>query len=171
MPTNLYGPGDNYHPQNSHVMASFIRKFYEASVNSSQSVKCWGTGTPFREFLHVDDLGDAVVFALENWDPSSINAPKDENNNEITILNVGSGKDISIKELAYKISNLVNYKGKIIWDSKKPDGTPRKLLNIEKIKSLGWEPKLSLESGLELAIASYKKERYKNQAIDQLNIG
>ena len=125
MPTNLYGPGDNYHSQNSHVMASFIRKFYEASIRSLPYVTCWGTGKPLREFLHVDDLGDAVVFAIENWDPSSINAPTDANNNKLTMLNVGTGKDISIKELAYKISNLVNYKGKIIWDKNIPDGTPK----------------------------------------------
>ena len=158
MPTNLYGPGDNYHPQNSHVMASLIRKFYEASLNSLPSVTCWGTGNPLREFLHVDDLGEAVVFALESWDPSSINAPKDFNNNKLTILNVGSGKDISIKELAYKISNLVNYKGKIIWDSNKPDGTPKKLLNIKKIQSLGWNPKKSLTEGIKDAIKAFKIE-------------
>ena len=160
MPTNLYGPGDNYHPQNSHVMASLIRKFYEASKNSLPSVSCWGTGKPFREFLHVDDLGEAVVFVLETWDPSSINAPKDGKNNKLTILNVGSGKDISIKELAYKISNLVNFKGKIIWDSSKPDGTPKKLLNIQKIQSLGWEPRISLEQGIKSAIESFKIENY-----------
>ncbi len=156
MPTNLYGPGDNYHPQNSHVMASFIRKFYEASINSSPTVNCWGTGNPRREFMHVDDLGDAAVFVLENWDPNSINAPVDENNNKLTILNVGTGKDISIKELAHKISNLVKYKGKIIWDSSKPDGTPKKLLNIQKINSLGWKPKISLEQGVKAAIESFK---------------
>ena len=158
MPTNLYGPGDNYHPKNSHVMASFIRKFYEASINSSPSVICWGTGNPLREFLHVDDLGDAVVFALENWDPNSKNAPKDKNNNKLTTLNVGTGKDISIKELAFKISGLLNYKGKIIWDKSKPDGTPKKLLNIQKIQSLGWEPKISLSEGIRNTIESYKFE-------------
>ena len=158
MPTNLYGPGDNYHPQNSHVMASLIRKFYEASINSSASVTCWGTGNPLREFLHVDDLGNAVVFLLEQWDPSSINAPKDSKNNKLTILNVGTGKDISIKELAYKISNLVNYKGKIIWDQSKPDGTPKKLLNIQRIQSLGWRPKKSLTEGIKDAIESFKIE-------------
>ena len=158
MPTNLYGPGDNYHPQNSHVMASLIRKFYEASINSLPSVTCWGTGNPLREFLHVDDLGDAVVFALENWDPSSVNAPKDGNNNKLITLNVGTGKDISIKELAYKISNLVNYKGEIIWDIKKPDGTPKKLLNIQKIQSLGWNPKKSFTEGIKNAIETFKIE-------------
>ena len=159
MPTNLYGPGDNYHPQNSHVMASLIRKFYEASIKSLPSVMCWGTGSPLREFLHVDDLGNAVVFALENWDPNSKNAPKDENNNKLTTLNVGTGKDISIKELAFKISNLLNYKGKIIWDKSKPDGTPKKLLNIQKIQSLGWEPKISLSEGIKNTIELYKYEK------------
>ena len=158
MPTNLYGQGDNYHSQNSHVMASLIKKFYLASLKSLPSVECWGTGTPLREFLHVDDLGDATVFALENWDPSSINAPKDLYNNNLTFLNVGTGKDITIKELAYKISNLVNYKGKIIWDKHRPDGTPRKLLNISKIKALGWKPKISLDEGIKKSIESFKKE-------------
>ncbi len=156
MPTNLYGPGDNYHPENSHVMASLIRKFYEASQNSIPSVTCWGTGNPLREFLHVDDLGDAVVFALEKWDPNSQNAPKDKNNNPLTILNVGSGKDIAIRELAYKISNFLDYKGKIIWDKNKPDGTPKKLLNIQKIQSLGWNPKISLKEGIKNTIESFK---------------
>ena len=158
MPTNLYGPGDNYHPKNSHVMASFIRKFHEACINSSPTVRCWGTGNPLREFLHVDDLGDAVVFALENWDPNTKNAPKDENNNKLTTLNVGTGKDISIKELAFKISGLLNYKGKIIWDKSKPDGTPKKLLNIQKIQYLGWNPKISLNEGIKNTIESYKFE-------------
>tara|TARA_B100000212_G_scaffold307536_1_gene256723 strand:+ start:30 stop:1028 length:999 start_codon:yes stop_codon:yes gene_type:complete len=158
MPTNLYGPGDNYHPNNSHVMASFIRKFYEASINSLPSVTCWGTGNPLREFLHVDDLGNAVVFLLENWNPSSINAPEDAKNNKLSILNIGTGKDISIKDLAYKISNLVNYKGKIIWDKNKPDGTPRKLLNVSKIKDLGWVAKISLDEGIKKAIESFKTE-------------
>ena len=158
MPTNLYGQGDNYHPQNSHVMASFIRKFYEASENSSPSVTCWGTGEPLREFLHVDDLADAVLFALENWDPSSINAPKDQNNIPLNILNVGTGKEISIKELALKISRLFNYKGLIVWDKKKPDGTPRKLLNIKKIKDLGWKPKITLDEGIKAAIESFETE-------------
>ncbi len=160
MPTNLYGPGDNYHPENSHVMASLIRKFFEASRNFIPSVTCWGTGNPLREFLYVDDLGDAVVFALENWDPNSKNAPKDKNNNPLTILNVGTGKDISIRELANKISSSVKYNGEIIWDKNKPDGTPKKLLNIQKIKDLGWEPRISLKQGLKSTIESYKKENY-----------
>ncbi len=160
MPTNLYGQGDNYHPENSHVMASLIKKFYEASTKSTPSVTCWGTGNPMREFLHVDDLGDAVVFALENWDPNSTNAPKDKDNKPLTILNVGTGKDLKIKELAIKISNLVNYKGEIIWDKNKPDGTPRKLLNISKIQNLGWVPKISLDEGIKASIESFKEENY-----------
>ncbi|MBO8242363.1 GDP-L-fucose synthase [Prochlorococcus marinus XMU1410] len=158
MPTNLYGPGDNYHPQNSHVMASLIRKFNEAVKHKLPSVTCWGTGKPLREFLYVEDLGDAVVFALENWDPISNNAPKDSNNKNLTILNIGTGKDITIKELADKISNLVKYQGKIIWDKNKPDGTPRKLLDISKMKDLGWEPKISLDEGIKKSIESFKKE-------------
>ena len=158
MPTNLYGAGDNYHPNNSHVIAAFIRKFYEASQKSKESVTCWGTGSPRREFLHVNDLGDAVVFTLENWFPCSESGPKDKNGNPLSILNVGTGKDITIKQLAFKIANLVGFKGEILWDKSKPDGTPRKLLNIEKISSLGWEPKISLKCGLKLAIDSYKKE-------------
>ncbi len=139
-------------------MASLIRKFCEASKNSIPSVKCWGTGNPLREFLHVDDLGDAVIFALENWDPNSKNAPKDNDNNPLTILNVGSGKDISIRELANKISSLTKYNGKIIWDKNQPDGTPRKLLNIKKIKELGWEPRISLNEGIKATIENYQKE-------------
>ena len=117
MPTNLYGPGDNYHPENSHVMASLIRKFYEASINSSPEVKCWGTGSPLREFLHVDDLAEACVFLME----------KEYNG---TFLNIGTGEDLSIKELANKIAKMIDFKGKIIFDKSRPDGTPQKLLDI-----------------------------------------
>tara|TARA_B100000963_G_scaffold120047_1_gene104601 strand:+ start:6145 stop:7128 length:984 start_codon:yes stop_codon:yes gene_type:complete len=148
MPTNLYGPGDNYHPDNSHVMAALIKKFLDASKKSLDTVTLWGTGSPLREFMHVDDLGDAVVFVLENWDPDSKIAPLDNNNSPLLLLNVGTGKDISIKDLAKKISAITSYKGQIIWDKTKPDGTPRKLLNIEKIKQLGWEPKISLDNGI-----------------------
>ena len=148
MPTNLYGPGDNYQPENSHVMAALIRKFYLASRDSLKTVTCWGTGAPFREFLHVDDLANAVVFALENWDPDSPGSPIDKKGEPLLILNVGTGKDLSIKQLSQKIAKHVNYKGKIIWDINKPDGTPKKLLNIDKIKSLGWCPKIKLDDGI-----------------------
>jgi len=148
MPTNLYGPGDNYHPNNSHVMASLIRKFYTASKNSLPEVNCWGTGAVYREFLHSDDLGEAVVFALEKWDPNASNAPLDEEGKPLNILNVGTGTDISIKDLAHLISSEVKFKGKINWDLNKPDGTPRKLLNVERFLKLGWEPKISLKEGI-----------------------
>ncbi len=156
MPTNLYGDGDNYHPQNSHVMASLIRKFYEGREKSLPTVSCWGTGNPLREFLHVDDLGNAVLFALENWDPDSKDAPLDKNKNPLFWLNVGTGKDISIKELANKISKTVGYKGRILWDKSKPDGTPKKQLNIDKFKKMGWAPKISLNEGLKKTIDCYK---------------
>ena len=158
MPTNLYGPGDNYHPENSHVMASLIRKFFYAKKKSFNCVTCWGDGSPLREFLFVDDLGDAIVFALENWNPNSPNAPIDKEGNPLTILNVGSGLDISIKDLAKKIAEFTEYKGEIIWDQSKPNGTPKKLLNIEKIIQLGWEPKTSLDEGIVKTISLFKKE-------------
>ena len=160
MPTNLYGPGDNYHPENSHVMASLIRKFTEAKNIQKERVICWGSGKPFREFLHVDDLSDSCLFLLENWDPLSSNAPKDKNGNNLYYLNVGTGKEISIKELAYKIANLVDFKGEIIWDNTKPDGTFRKRLDISKINSLGWRPKIELEEGLQKTIKHFCKENF-----------
>ena len=157
MPTNLYGPGDNYHLSNSHVLAAFIRRFYEAKIMSQKEVTCWGTGLPMREFLHVDDLGEAVVFVLENWDPDSENSPKDDKGNKLFLLNVGTGKDISIKNLANLIKSEINFQGNINWDQTKPDGTPRKLLNIEKIKMLGWEPKISLNNGIKRTIKEFSK--------------
>ena len=159
MPPNLYGPGDNYHPESSHVMAALIRKFYIASRDSLKSVTCWGTGKPYRDFLHVDDLANAVVFALENWDPNSKNSPKDKNGEPLLILNVGTGKDLTIKDLALKIANHFDYKGDIIWDFNKPDGTPRKLLNIDKIKSLGWVPKIELDDGIVQTIELFKNKK------------
>ena len=158
MPTNLYGPGDNYHPQNSHVMASLLKKFCYASHNKISKVICWGSGDPLREFMHVDDLGNAVVFSLENWNPSKENAPLDKNGNPLLFLNVGTGKDISIRNLSQKIANILNYKGEIVWDKSKPDGTPRKLLNINRITGLGWKPKISLEAGIKDTIKILKQE-------------
>ena len=159
MPTNLYGPGDNYHPENSHVMAALIRKFLIATRDSLPAVNCWGTGSPFREFMHVDDLGEGVVFALEKWNPDAINAPHDIEGNPLLILNIGTGKDISIKDLAEKIALLTKYKGKILWDKSKPDGTPKKLLDIKNIKLLGWEPKIKLDQGIEMTIEGISKEK------------
>ena len=160
MPTNLYGPHDNYHPMHSHVMAAFIKKFCDAKNNLLPSISFWGSGKPFREFMHVDDLASAIIFLLNYWDPDSENAPLDNKGNPLYILNVGVGEDISIKQLALKISNIIDYQGEILWDKSKPDGTPRKKLEIRKIKSLGWEPKISLDEGIINTIKSYKEEHY-----------
>ncbi len=157
MPTNLYGPGDNYHPENSHVMASLISKFSKASLESKTFVECWGSGTPLREFLHVDDLGDAAVYCLENWHPSSKNSLKDECGIALNHLNVGTGKDISIKQLAKKIAEFCEFKGEIIWDKTKPDGTPKKQLDTSKISQLGWYPKIELDDGIKKTIFLYKQ--------------
>ena len=161
MPTNLYGPGDNYDPYNSHVMASLISKFCKATKNSYDSVTCWGSGKPLREFLYVDDLGDAVVFALERFAPGKYFSPLDEEDNPLYFLNVGTSKDISIKDLAHKIATLSGFKGEIKWDNQKPDGTPKKQLNIQKISELGWEPKITLEDGIKKTIADYKIKKFK----------
>ena len=157
MPTNLYGPGDNYNLLNSHVIPGLIRKFYDAKEKNLEFVECWGSGKPFREFLYVDDLADAVVFTLENI---SSNNPIlfDQKSNFSGIINVGSGKDISIKELAYLVAEKFDYHGEIKWDLSKPDGTPRKLLDISKLNSLGWSPKTNLSDGINLTIESYLKE-------------
>ncbi len=159
MPTNLFGFGDNYDVNNSHVMAALIKRFCNAKTKSLDEVTCWGSGKPLREFLYVDDLGEAVVFALEKWDPNLNSSPCDNNGNPLLHLNVGTGKEISIKKLAELISKLCGYEGKIIWDHSKPDGTPQKLLNIEKISQLGWEPKTSLENGIKKTIYFYLKSK------------
>ncbi len=157
MPTNLYGPGDNYDSKSSHVFAALIKKFCDAKNNNLESVNCWGTGKPFREFMHVDDLGSAALYVLENWDPNSKEAPKDNKGKALSYLNVGTGKDISIKSLAELIAKKINFNGEIIWDSSKPDGTPKKLLNVSRINSLGWEAKIDLNTGIERAIIDYQK--------------
>jgi len=135
MPTNLYGPGDNYDLETSHVLPAMIRKFHEAKENNHSDVILWGTGTPKREFLHVDDLASAVVFALENKMKESLN-------------NVGSGSEISIKELAELVQKTVGHKGNIVWDKSKPDGTPRKLMDSSKMKELGYDTSISLNEGI-----------------------
>ena len=134
MPTNLYGPGDNYHPQNSHVLPAMLKRFYDAKIRGLDEIGCWGSGAPRREFLYVDDLADASIFILENIS-SDNKILYGEKNDFNGTLNVGVGKDISIRELANLISTVVGYKGKIIWDSSKPDGTPRKLLDVSKLNS------------------------------------
>lgn len=137
MPSNLYGPGDNYDPETSHVLPALLRKFHEAKLEEREYVELWGSGEPKREFLHVDDLAEACLFLMEDY-------------NETQWLNIGTGKDISIKELAELIKEIVGYKGKVIWDKDKPDGTPRKLLDISKIIALGWIPSIGLEEGVQM---------------------
>jgi GDP-L-fucose synthase len=135
MPTNLYGIGDNFHPENSHVLPALIRRFHEAKEVGKSEVVVWGTGTPKREFIYVDDLADAAVFLMENYDSEEI-------------VNVGVGEDVSIAELAILIKEIVGFQGELKFDTSKPDGTPRKLLNISRLKSLGWSPKISLSEGI-----------------------
>ena len=158
MPTNLYGPKDNYDINTSHVFPALIRKFYEAKVNALPSVTCWGTGEPLREFMHVDDLGYASLFVLENWDPNDKESPRGNDNEPFTYLNVGTGLDIKISALAEKIASALDYEGEIIWDINKPDGTPKKQLDISRISKLGWKPRITLDEGIKLTIESFKKE-------------
>jgi GDP-L-fucose synthase len=136
MPTNMYGPGDNFDLENSHVLPALIRKFHDAKQDHKKIVKLWGTGSPKREFLHADDLGVACVFLLENYDSDDP-------------INIGTGKDISISELASLIKDIVGFDGEITWDSSKPDGTPRKLLDVSRITNLGWSPETDLKPGIE----------------------
>ena len=154
MPTNLYGPGDNYHIRNSHVLPALIRKFHEAKITDKKTVTCWGTGSPLREFLHVDDLGEASVFALEKWKPKI---------EDCQFLNVGTGKDISIKSLATIISDVCEYKGEIVWDQSKPDGTPKKQLDVTKLSNMGWESKISLKEGIKKTYEIYKEDASNNK--------
>ena len=157
MPTNLYGPGDNYHSINSHVLPALIHKFYKAKINNESEVVCWGSGEPKREFLYVEDLADASIFFLENIS-SKNSLIFNKNFKSDTIVNVGTGIDISIKDLVRLISSEIKYQGSIRWDLSKPDGTPRKLLDISKASKLGWEAKTTLEKGIKLTIKHYKKE-------------
>ena len=140
MPTNLYGPGDNYHPENSHVVAALIRRFHEAKAAKAPTVTAWGTGTPRREFLHVDDFADACIYLLKNYSKSQF-------------VNIGTGKDTSIAEFADIVADVVGYRGEIIFDPSKPDGTPRKLLDVSRLFGFGWTPKVSLREGLKMAYA------------------
>ena len=158
MPTNLYGPGDNYDELNSHVLASFIRRFHKAKLEESETVTCWGTGTPMREFLHVDDLAKASLFVLENLDIKSNFNPLDSDGEPLSFLNVGTGKDISIKELAFLVAEIIGFKGAIKWDKSMPDGTPRKLLDISRLRNLGWSPQIDFKDGLKLTIESFERQ-------------
>ena len=143
---------------NSHVFPSLIRRFVEAKENNYPSVTCWGSGKSLREFLHVNDLADACIFLLRNWDPGSINAPKNDLGDPLTLINIGTGKDISIYELATKVAYLTGYKGEIIWDKSKPDGTPKKQLDVSRINQMGWKSKVSLTDGIKETILDFKKE-------------
>lgn len=146
MPTNLYGPNDNYDLNNSHVLPALIRKFFEAKQNSSTSVTVWGSGAPMREFLHVDDLAEASIFLMLHY-------------NEVQHVNVGTGTDVTIKELVNLIHEVSEYKGDVIWDSTKPDGTPRKLMDSAKIHNLGWQHKIDLKQGIELVWNEYSSKQ------------
>tara|TARA_B100000886_G_scaffold186818_1_gene128238 strand:+ start:1969 stop:2946 length:978 start_codon:yes stop_codon:yes gene_type:complete len=156
MPTNLYGPGDNYDLNTSHVLPALIRKFSEAKKNQTQEVLCWGDGSPYREFLHCDDLGAATLFVLENVTQNNINQIK-KINTDLIHINVGTSKEISIKELAKLIAQNCNYTGNIKWDLSKPNGTHQKKLNTRLINDLGWEPKIKLSEGIKMTISDYEK--------------
>lgn len=142
MPTNLYGPNDNYHPVHSHVLPALIRRFHEAKLANQPEVVCWGDGSPLREFLYVDDLANLCIFLMNNY-----------SGNET--VNAGSGKELTIKELAEKVARTVGYEGRIVWDTTKPNGTPRKLLNVDKAKKLGWTYSTELDEGLKLAYEDF----------------
>ena len=158
MPTNLYGKGDNYHQFNSHVLPAFINRFHNHKLENKDLIECWGSGNPRREFMHVDDLAEACIFALEKWDPNAKGAPLDELDKPLTWLNVGTGIDIKIKDLAKMIARIISFEGKIFWDKNKPDGTYQKLLDVSKLKTLGWEAKITLEEGIKLTYADFKKD-------------
>jgi len=145
MPTNLYGPNDNYDLETSHVLPALLRKFHEAKVRDKPAVALWGTGKPLREFLHVDDLADACLFLMNHF-------------NEPGFLNVGTGKDISIRDLAGMIQSIVGYKGEIVWDEEKPDGTPRKLMSVENLLNKGWKAKIELKEGITSVYHDVKKQ-------------
>lgn len=145
MPTNLYGPGDNYHPRNSHVLPALLRRFHEAREQGLPEVVAWGTGSPRREFLHVDDLADACAFLLGQAEPPDW-------------INVGTGTDVTIRELTELVAEVTGYRGRIVWDSTKPDGTPRKLMDVSRLTTLGWRARVGLREGVERTYASFREE-------------
>ncbi len=146
MPTNLYGPGDNYHPQNSHVLPALIRRFDEARESAKPEVVAWGSGSPKREFLHVDDLAEACAFLLRQDNPPDW-------------INVGTGTDVTIRELTETVATVTGFKGRITWDATKPDGTPRKLMDVSRLAALGWTARIGLREGIEKAYASFRAEK------------
>ena len=145
MPTNLYGPGDNYHPEYSHVVAALIRRFHEAKLSGASKVVVWGTGTPLREFLYVDDLADACIYLMKNYSGDQL-------------INIGTGEDITIAEFARVVAAVVGYAGEISFDPARPDGTPRKLLDVSRLAGLGWRARTSLKDGIRLAYQAYLSE-------------
>ena len=144
MPTNLYGPNDNFDSDDSHVLPALIRRFHEGKINNSPTVSVWGTGSPRREFLYVDDLADACIFLMNNYDQGEI-------------INIGTGEDLTIKELAELIKNIIGYHGEINWDTTRPDGTPKKLLDVSKLHNLGWQHQINIEQGIKMTYDWYKK--------------
>ncbi len=143
MPCNLYGPNDNYHPENSHVLPALIRRFHEAKASGAESVTCWGDGSPLREFLYVDDLAELCVFLMNSYSGSET-------------VNAGTGQEITIKGLTEIVAEVVGYEGSILWDASKPNGTPRKVMDTSKAEALGWKPKTSLREGIGLAYEDFK---------------
>jgi GDP-L-fucose synthase len=146
MPTNLYGPGDNFHPQNSHVLPALLRRFHEAKQRGDRQVMVWGTGSPRREFLHVDDLADAALYLMQHYEQPEI-------------VNVGVGEDVSIRDLAELICDVVGFDGELAWDIAKPDGTPRKLLDVSRLHSLGWKAQIPLRQGIELTYSWFREHQ------------
>lgn len=154
MPTNMYGPGDNYHPENSHVLPAMIRRFHEAKEANLDKVVCWGTGSPLREFLYSDDLAEACVFLLESV-PYADLAFTDDSETVQSHINIGSGSEVSIRHLAELVKEVIGFEGEIEWDSTKPDGTPRKLMDSSKLRKLGWEPTTDLKEGIACAYVDF----------------
>jgi len=150
MPTNMYGPNDNYDLQSSHVLPALIRKFHDAKTSSAATVTCWGTGTPLREFLYADDLASACVFLMQNY-------------SEEQFINVGSGSEITIRELSELVKCIIGFPGEIVWDKSKPDGTPRKLMDSSRLFALGWKPKVKLENGIRLAYEDFLAKQYRGK--------
>jgi len=148
MPCNLYGINDNFHLENSHVLPALIRKFHEAKTNNSKTVECWGTGSPRREFLYSDDLADALIFLMDRY-------------NENEIINIGYGEDLTIKDIANKVKTTINFTGEIVWNTSKPDGTPKRLLDVNKLFDMGWRPKINLENGLKSTYEWYLNNQNK----------
>lgn len=153
MPTNLYGPNDNYDLKNSHVLPAMIRKFHEAKLNHAPSVELWGTGTPRREFLHADDLADACIFLMDNYSAEGF-------------VNIGTGEDLSIHELALLIKKIVGYEGELVYDRSKPDGTPRKLMDVSKLHGMGWKAGISLEEGIGAVYEEYSRKNLESGVLD-----